>query len=264
MPNQSSHFGAGLHQRRDIILDTLRRNGRLAVSDMVEQTGISAVTIRKDLSALEREGLLARVHGGAVTPTISHNDHNYVERRNYKKAEKQAIARAVAALVKDGESIMINVGTTSEYVIEELKGIPNLAIITNALPILEKLTCCENITTFFLGGSFQPGMQITIGDSVIEQLSRYTADKLIMGMDGVDPVNGLTSRNHVEDYVMHKMISRSREKILVVDDSKIGKSSLVHIADIATFDTLVTNRNPENEALLKQIESQGIRIVYAD
>lgn len=262
--NRNYPASANKTERRDLILETLRRNGRIVVTDLASRTGISAVTIRKDLAALERERLLDRVYGGAVSPAVSNNDHNYSERRNFKKAEKQAIARAVADLVHDGESIMINVGTTSEYVVEQLKGKHNLAVITNALPILERLCGCENITTFFLGGTFQSGMQITIGDSVIEQLSRYTVDKLIMGMDGVDPVNGLTSRNHVEDYVMHKMISRSREKILVVDDSKIGRSSLVHIADISTFDTLVTNRCPENDSILKQIESKGIRIVIAD
>lgn len=252
-----------LQMRQALILETLRRDGKIRVAEFSAQTGVSAVTIRKDLDRLEQEGLLFRVHGGAISAPIARNEHNYNERRYQKKTEKQLIAKAVSRLVNDGESILINVGTTSEYVVDELKAKQDLIVITNALPILERLNYCENVTTFFLGGCFETNMQIMIGDNVIEQLSRYSADKLIMGMDGVDPDYGLTSRNHVEDYIMHKMIAQSREKILVVDDSKIGRSSLVRIADVTVFDTLVTNYCPENEEILRQIEKKGVRVIVA-
>lgn len=262
--NHSINPEINLRERHNLILEALKSKGQVRVIDLVNETGLSAVTIRKDLNVLEQEGLLFRVHGGAVNVTAVRNEHNYTARRSNKKAEKQAIARVVAGLVNDGESLLINVGTTSEYVVDALKGHKNLAVITNALPILEKLTFCENINVFFLGGFFDQSMQITIGDSVIEQLSRYSADKLIMGMDGIDPDYGLTSRNHTEDYVMHDMISRSKEKILIADSSKIGRSSLVRIADITTFDTLVTNSCPEKEDILQRIESMGIRVIRAD
>ena len=252
-----------LKARQEIILETLKREGKIRVSEFSSRTKVSAVTVRKDLDRLEQEGLLFRVHGGAISAPISRNDHNYNERRSKKKAEKQLIAKAVNELIKDGESILINVGTTSECVVDELKSRQNLIVITNALPILEKLNHCKNITTFFLGGCFETNMQITVGDNVIEQLSCYSADKLVMGIDGVDPVYGLTTRNHVEDYIMHKMIAQSREKILIADDSKIGRSSLVRITDVAAFDTLVTNYCPENEEILEQIEKKGVRIIIA-
>lgn len=252
-----------LQARQEIILETLRRDGKIRVAEFSAQTGVSAVTVRKDLDRLEQEGLLFRVHGGAISAPIARNEHNYNERRSNKKAEKQLIAKAVSRLVQDGESILINVGTTSEYVIDELKSKQDLIVITNALPILERLNYCENITSFFLGGRFETNMQITIGENVIEQLARYTPDKLIMGMDGVDPVSGLTSRNHVEDYIMRQMLSQSKEKILVVDDSKIGNSSLIHVCDVSEFDILVTNYCPENEEKLRQIEKKGVRVIIA-
>ncbi|MPN64314.1 Glucitol operon repressor [bioreactor metagenome] len=98
---------------------------------------------------------------------------------------------------------------------------------------------------------------------MIEQLSRYTADKLVMGMDGLDLTFGLTSKTHVEVYIMHKMIEQSKEKILVVDDSKIGRSSFVRVTDITAFDKLVTNYSPANEEILRAIEKKGVEVIIA-
>lgn len=252
-----------LQTRHETILEHIHKYGKIRVTEFSDITGVSEVTIRKDLDRLEQEGLLCRVHGGAVAVPVVSSEHNYSDRRNQKREEKLKIAQAAARLVNNGDSVLINVGTTSEYVVDELKAKQNLIVITNALPILSKLNNCPTITTFFLGGCFEKNMQITIGDNVIEQLSRYTADKLIMGMDSVDPVNGLTSMNHVEDYIMHKMIAQSREKILVVDDSKLGRSSFVRITDVNTFDTLVTNYCPEKEDILREIERMGVRVIIA-
>ena len=253
-----------IHARQEMILEQIQSTGKMRVAEFSRKTGVSEVTIRKDLVRLEREGALTRVHGGAVAVKNASAEHNYAERRNAKRAEKTKIARMTAHLVNDGDSVIINVGTTSEYVVEELKSKRDLIVITNAFPIISRLINTPNITSFFLGGCLEQNMQITIGDNVIEQLSRYTADKLIMGMDGVDLSLGLMSRNHVEDYIMHKMIAQSKERILVVDDSKLGRSSFIHIADIDVFDTIVTNYCPEKEEILKQIERRGLKVVVAE
>ena len=253
-----------LHTRQKMILDHIRVNGKMRVADFSSKTGVSEVTIRKDLIRLEREGALSRVHGGAVSVDSGYIDHNYAERYRLNREAKIKIAKAVSNLVNNGDSILMNVGTTSEYVVEELRSKENLIIITNAFPIIARLNNVPNITSFFLGGCVEKSMQITIGDNVIEQLSLYTADKLIMGMDAVDPSLGLMSRNHVEDYIMHKMIAQSKEHILVVDDSKLGRSSFIRIANIDVFDTLVTNYCPEKKEILAQIEKKGIRVIVAE
>ncbi len=249
--------------RQQEIMDIVQREGRIRVSDYAKSTGVSDVTIRKDLDRMAKEGMLKRIHGGAACFQPCHPDHDYVARRQLRRTEKQKIANECANLINAGDSILINVGSTSEYVIEALKGKQNISVITNAFPIVTKLLSCDTITTFFLGGCLNTSMQITTGDNVIEQLSKYTADKLIMGMDGIDPVIGLTSRNHVEDYIMHKMMAQSKQKILVADDSKIGNSSFVRIASITEFDILVTNYAPDKEEILKQIEKAGVQVIRA-
>lgn len=258
---EKQHSFKSKSTRQNKILELLEYNKALRVSELSELLNTSVVTIRKDLDEMEKEGSLTRIHGGAVKNNISLYEQAYNERKNKNHEAKMAIAAAAAALVQDGESLFINVGSTCSYVCEELKRKNNLIIITNSLNLFNELAYYENITLFFLGGRFDRNMQITIGDDVLNQLSKYTADKLIMGMDGIDPVAGATSFNHTEDLIMHQMIAQAHEKILVVDDSKIGKVAFAHIADLRSFDTLVTNYNKNNEQLLKEIERLGLRVI---
>ena len=250
----------GKHSRRETILALIEKDGKVNVADLCERLNTSAVTIRKDLDELEHDGLARRIHGGAISMRNARPETNYFERMSIKHAEKLLIARATAELVSDGNSIILNAGSTSAYVLDELKNKHGISIITNSLTFASSLATCANITTFFLGGKVV-NTGVTIGDSVIEQLSKYTADKLIMGMDGVDPRTGATSYNHVEDYILPKMIARAKEKILVVDDSKIGRSTLVRIADLSAFDIIVTNYTEGNKHILHEIEQLGVRVI---
>lgn len=244
------------------IIRLLKDDSTLNISALSKILGVSVVTIRKDLDRLEKEGLLSRVHGGAIVKNTAVYYGSDLKRRMHIKAEeKKNIAKAVASLVNDGDSIIINVGSTCAYVYEQIKNKKNLIVITNALHLLNDLSICPNITTFFLGGRFDHGMQITIGDDVIDQLSKYKADKLIMGMDGIDIKNGATTYNHVEDFIMRQMIAQAKEKILVADDSKIGKMAFAFIADIKEFDILVTNRSESNSAILREIEKTGLKVI---
>ena len=152
-------------------------------------------------------------------------------------------------------------GSTCAYICDELKQKRSLIVITNALHILNALAVNPNITTFFLGGRFDPEMQITVGDDVSEQLSKYKVNKLIMGMDGVDIAGGVTSYNHVEDAIMRQMIAQADQKILVVDDSKIGKVTFAHIAELNDFDILVTNATEEKAPILEEMRQIGLRVI---
>lgn len=247
--------------RRAAIMEYLDSKGSLKVTDLSNMLDTSVVTIRKDLDELERQGMLKRVHGGAVKNYMAHHTMPFIDKVNYKRAEKKKIAVAAAGLIQNGDSVIINVGSTSFFVCEELKNKKNLIVITNALQVFNEIGFYQNITTFFLGGRFHPEMQITVGDDVIEQISKYTADKLIMGMDGLDIKAGATSYNHIGDSIMREMINQSKEKILVVDDSKIGKVAFTHIADLEDFNTIVTNHVDKNAPMLHEMERRGLRVI---
>ena len=245
--------------RRDTILKTLEQNEFVNVTDLGNKLNTSAVTIRKDLEYLESQGLLIRTHGGAKKCT--NIDSNL--RIQHKQTEKSQIARAASALVNKGDFLFINTGSTCFYVIEELKKKTDFTVVTNSYTILSSLVTTPSITTFFLGGQVNTDMKITVGDDVLEQLDKYTADKLFLGMDGIDIEMGATTYNHVEDAIMRKMMMRSKEKILVVDDSKFDKVTFAKIADLKDFDTIITNYSERTVDLIEQIRDMGLRVICA-
>jgi len=200
--------------RRTAILEALNEDGEVRVADLSDNLHTSVVTIRKDLDELEKEGLLERVHGGAIKNFRVQQNMIFAEKMNTKKTEKKKIATATAKLIKDGESVIINVGSTSYYVAQQFRDKKNLIVITNAIQIFNEVAYYKNITTFFLGGKFNQEMELTYSDDTLEQLSKYKADKLIIGMDGIDLIAGATTYNHVEDTIMNRMMERSKKRYL--------------------------------------------------
>lgn len=246
--------------RRDRILEALEKSGFVKVSDLCSNLNTSAVTIRKDLEYLESQGHLIRVHGGAKLISLP----SAIKRTTTKELEKKAIAKAAASMVKDGDFIIINVGTTCYYVCEALKGKKNLTVVTNSVAIVNIFMNTPSITVILLGGILNRDMEITVGEDVIEQLGKYTADKLFLGMDGVDAEMGATTYNHVEDTLMRQMMLRSKKRILVVDDSKIGKVTFARVANLSDIDTIITNYNEDNIEEIEKISALGPKIIYAD
>lgn len=253
---QNKHAEKSQITRKNHILELINKNGYVKVSDLSATLNASAVTIRKDLEKMESEGLLVRTHGGAKgIESVRYENH---------QQEKQAIAAAAAALVNDGDFIFINSGSTCLYVCEALKAKKNLTVVTNSVQILTCLIGCASITTFFLGGKVDTDMQITTGDDAAEQLSRYVADKVFLGMDGVDAAMGATTYNHTEEAIMRQMLQQAKEKILIADHSKIGRVTFARIAALTEFDTLITNRTEENAVELAKIRAMGMKVICTE
>ena len=247
--------------RKQLILEILNQNSEIRIADLSRQLNTSVVTIRKDLDDLEREGLLKRVRGGAILNYRGQNSAMYLDRMKVKKEEKMMIAAAAANLISDGDTVIINSGSTTLYCTQALRTKKNLIVITNAVQVFSEISYCRNITTFFLGGRFDPEIQATFGDDTNEQLSRYKADKLIIGMDGADIHAGATTYNYVEATSMRLMMKCAREKILVVDDSKIGRAALVRIGMLSEFDVIVTNYQPGLESEYDELRTMGVNVV---
>lgn len=246
--------------RRQIILDMLNRNGSIRVVDLSHILNTSVVTIRKDLDELEREGLLERMHGGAMKNNKAYQYNSFTNRLGTKAEEKQKIAAAAADMINEGDSIIINTGSTTFYVVQELKKKNNVIVITNSLQVFNEIGFCKNITTIFLGGKFDPVLQVTYGNEVISQLSEYMADKLIMGIDGIDLTGGLTSYDYSQVAIARHMIERSKHGIIVADDSKIGRIAFSHICSITNIETIITNDSPNSKALIKDIRNLDIQV----
>jgi len=248
-----------IEDRRNKILDILTQQGKVRVTELSKLFGISEVTIRNDLSELENAGLLERVHGGAVSTYRAYYNMSLHERMKTNEEEKREIAREVAALVSDGDALMSNSGTTTLFVIQELKNIKNLTIVTNSIAISQEIGHYKNINVILLGGNLNPQYQFTYGDDAISQLKRYKADKLILSVDGISAEEGITTYFHLEAEVNRQMIARANKTLIVADYTKVGRASFSHINSIDCVDYLVTNRKA-NQDEIEALRERGIEV----
>lgn len=246
--------------RRKTILEILTKKDKVKVAELSRIFNVSEVTIRLDLAELEKERLLERVHGGAVSTNKAYFGLNFNERIKKYENEKREIAKAAASLIQDNDTVLINSGTTTYFTAQELKKLKALTIVTNSLSVVQEFANIQNFNVILLGGNYNYQYQFTYGDDAIYQLMKYKTDKLILSVDGVSADFGLTTHHYQEAEVNKLMIDRVNQVIIVADFSKIGRENFATISNLEKVDTLITNKtaNPEE---LKNIENMGINIV---
>ena len=243
--------------RRSRILQTLRREGMVSVTRLAEELGATPVTIRSDLVALEQDGYLMRVQGGAVpsresSPETDLADLTYAE-------EKHAIGAAVAARVRDGDTLFINCGTTSVCVARALKQRKNLSIVTNSLAVANELGGVPTFRVLLIGGVVNARYGYTYGSDAQDQLSQYKADWAILSVDGVSPKGGITTY-HAEEALIDRMMMDGAKKILITADrSKIGRTGFTRIRDCVPGLWVVTDS--QDPLLRSELAERGIQFL---
>ncbi len=248
-------------QRRNDILELLKIDDRVKVANLVEVFGISDVTIRNDLSEMEQQGLLRRIHGGAVSTKKSYYDMSLNDRMNVNKEEKVRIAQACAALIKDGDTLMIDSGTTTRYLAKELAERSDLTVVTNALLIAQEFAYNNSVKVILLGGQLDLQYQFAFGNDTIAQIQKYRADKMIIATDGISAAHGLTTYHFQEADVSRHMIERANRVFVVADHSKIGKEGFSFISPISCAGVLITDKNEASAPELKAIRRQGVETI---
>jgi DeoR family fructose operon transcriptional repressor len=246
-------------ERRNKIIELINKESKVKVINLSKLFGISEVTIRNDLSELENAGVLERIRGGAISTSKAYYNMSLHERLKENEQEKKIIAVEAASMVSDGDTVIINSGTTTLLTSLELKSVKNLTIVTNSLSIAREVGHYKNFHVILLGGSLNPQYQFTYGDDTISQLKRYRADKLILSADGVSVDEGITTYHHLEAEVNRQMIVRANKTIVVADYSKIGRESFMHIESLDSVDVLITNQNA-NQQEIQSIREKGIEI----
>lgn len=245
--------------RRAAILERLLREGSVQTENLVKQFNATPVTIRTDLAALEREGHLIRTRGGAIhiSPRTS---SSVLDDGILNADEKRRIASAVAALVKNGTSILMNAGTTTQFIAEALTGHQNLNIVTNSLPVAMKLGAVPTFHVIMLGGRINAQYGFTFGTDVKEQLARYHADMSIMSIDGVSAECGVSTHLAEEAIIDRMMLEHSTQHVIAADHSKVGRVGFTNIQrNIASF-TLVTDSSVE-KSTCERLERCGVEII---
>jgi DeoR/GlpR family transcriptional regulator of sugar metabolism len=249
-------------QRQSELVKLLEVKGQMSVSDISDFFAVSEDTVRRDLDALAQRGALTRTHGGAVTiTTLVHRDSPFLQRLNTRTAEKQRIAKAAAALISDGETLLINGGSTTRLFAAELNQ-QYLTVVTNNLSIPGMLPTELTRDVYVMGGQLRPEAQVTIGPIMASGI-QISVDSAIVGVGGVTAREGLTTTVLEEASMIAAMMAAARRAIVLADSSKLGKHSFAQIAGLNAMQILVTDAEPAEE-LAAALREAGVQLIVAE
>lgn len=240
-----------VEERRRRILSLLADQERVTVRELADRFNVSAVTIRGDLDVMADAGHLVRSHGGGVPRLDPQHDIPLDVKETLHRVEKQRIGRAAAAHVREGDTIILDSGTTTAEIARQLKTrVPGrITVITNGLNIAAELSQHPMMRVIVVGGMLRQTSHSLVGPHAEQTLSGLRADRLFLGVDGLDPDVGLTTPDVLEAQLNALMIRVSREVTVVADASKFGRRSLSVIGTLDVVHRLITNRDADSRTL---------------
>ncbi|MGD0181309.1 MAG: transcriptional repressor AgaR [Terriglobales bacterium] len=246
-------------ERRRLILQILSHDGRVLVGDLARHFHTSQVTIRKDLDILQTHGRIHRTHGGALPARESAlEDPTLREKEKLHRKEKSQIAATAARMVKEGQVVILDSGTTTTAIARALREREHLTIITNAVNIAAELSG-SSLEVILTGGTLRKNSFSLVGPIAEETLRRLNADILFLGVDGFDVHYGLSTPNLLEAKVNRAMMDVARVTVAVCDSSKFGRRSLSSIAPLSAVHHLITDRGIP-KADLATLKKTGVEV----
>jgi len=253
-----------VEERRRRILDLLKTQERVTVNELVRRFGVSAVTIRGDLHALHHGGLLVRSHGGAVRRLESADDIPISIKSRLHHSEKVRIGHRASLLVQDGDTVILDSGSTTMEVARQIRylDLKALTVITNALNVAQELAKLPQVRIIMLGGILRPVSLSMVGPQAERTLQDLNADRLFLGVDGLDPDTGLTTPDVLEAQLNALMIRISREVNVVADSSKFMRRSLSSIVGLDAVHRLITDQVPD-APLSDALRAHGVEVIVA-
>jgi DeoR family transcriptional regulator of aga operon len=252
--------------RRQRMAELIAGRGFVRVSELSEVFGVSGVTVRSDLAALGESEHIRRVHGGAVPLEAPDRESSFEESLEASAHDKRAIGSLAASLVSSGQSILLDVGTTTLAVAQALKSrtdLDNLVVITNGLHIaLELESEIPRFTVIVTGGALRPLQHSLVQPLARTVLDQVHADVAILGCNGVDVAHGITNVNLPEAEVKQLMVAAAQRVIVVADASKLGRVSLGTVASLEQVDLIVTSEGAD-PALVSDLSAAGVEVLTA-
>jgi DeoR/GlpR family transcriptional regulator of sugar metabolism len=247
-------------ERRAVILDRLRNEGRVLASDLGEEFDVSVDTIRRDLRDLDSLGLLRRVHGGALP---RHGDAAPFSVRARRAPDaKASIARRAAEIVEDGQLVVLDGGTTTLELARELRPDLRAAVVTNSPPIAQALADHSGLEVTVVGGTLRHEGLVTVGAKAVEAFNLIRADVVFLGVCGLHPRIGVTTKDLEERHVKAAMIDGAGEVVALADADKLGTAMPVVIAPLSAVTQLVTDADADATALAPY-RAVGIEVLTA-
>lgn len=252
-------------QRQKQLLTYLAERQSAQVSELSSAFGVSMSTVRRDLQEMEDRELVRRVHGGALVSAarLPRQEAEMVQRAPQHVEVKQRIGAAAAGLVRDGSTIIISGGTTTEAMVPYLAARSGLTVITNALNVANRLVAQPAIDVVVLGGWLRHSEQTLLGHLTTQALQDLRADQIFFGIFGLDMAHGLTGTYIREVQTDRTLIATARELVVVADSSKFHQSGPARVLPIEAVSTLVTDRDAPPNAV-QELRARGITVVQVD
>lgn len=247
-------------ERHQQILETARANGRVEVAGLARDLAVTPETVRRDLTALERRGVLRRVHGGAIPVERLAMEPGVADRESHSAGQKERIARAALDELPDGGSIILDAGTTTVRLAELLPTDRDLTVVTHSIPVASILISRANITLHLLGGIVRGRTLAAVGDWTRAQIAEVYADIAFMGTNSISVERGLTTPDIAEAGVKRALIGAARRIVVLADHTKFGRESFARVAPLSDVDTVITDVGLDIE-LADDIENAGPRVV---
>lgn len=241
------------NQRREKILELIREDGHAKVLELSRIFKVTEVTIRQDLERLEKEGLIKREHGGAILKNMDAGVRNITLQNQKNMPEKMAIARKAVTFIQNGDTIILDSGSTTTEIAKLLTGFQNLTVITNALNIALILGAYPNINLVVTGGEFKaPTLSLT-GQKAADFFQNLNVDKLFLATAGITLKSGLTYPSISDICVKRAMIESANDVYLVADSTKIGINSFASLGALSLINLLITDSkiSEENKQMLQ-------------
>jgi DeoR family transcriptional regulator, fructose operon transcriptional repressor len=251
-------------ERQHAIATLVTERGRLAVTAVAEEFGVTTETVRRDLSILERAGMVRRVHGGAVPAgALTLVETGLGERHGTRTEAKRAIAAAAISLLPAADgSVLLDGGSTTAALADVLPTDRRLYVATNSVPIAARLSASPAVTLHVLGGRVRGITQTAVGDATVRALRDLRLDVVFLGTNGISPGHGFSTPDEAEAATKRAMVRAAQRVIVLADSSKLGREHLVRFATVEDVDVLVTD-DEADPGVVAELEGLGIEVVVA-
>jgi DeoR family glycerol-3-phosphate regulon repressor len=248
-------------QRQAEILRLLSEAETLGITDLAERLGVSLETVRRDVKPLVAQGTVVRRHGAIMLPSVV-GEAPFDRRMRENAAAKKAIAQRMAATIRDGESVMLDTGTTTSFVARELLQHRRLTVVTNSSDIARLLATVNGNKVHMAGGALCSDSGAALGLSAIEFVSRFWVDHAVISAGAMHPERGIMDFRLEEAEFARAMLARSQRRVLVCDVSKFERAGLVQVCGWDGIDEVVLDRRP-TETVVEALQALGVRMTLA-
>jgi len=250
------------NSRKQFILETLKKTGGIKISELAEKLGKSRMTITRDLDELAKDGLLLRVHGGAVSNISRGYEPPYFSRKGLRTGAKQAIAKVANELITEGNTLILDVGSSTRELAQLLKKRKNLTVITPSLEHAMELAGNSLIKLIVTGGVVRVGEMSIVGPISENTINEFNVDKAFIGAGGIDLKAGLTEYNTEDAQVKKSIIENSKQSIVLADSTKLGNVTFSKVISLEQIDILITDSEADS-SYINSLEEKGIKVLIA-